>query len=240
MKTYCILTLSKYPDHLDRCLSSIFIAQPELSLNDIYVVDDGLPKETKTRWKVNYIEGKKPFFFARNFNIGLDQTPHDKDVFFIGDDGTLMTVGGIDHLARTASKYPNVGLISPSITGQVKNFFQTEGVLTKFTLNKEIEGIPGYLPTVVFYAVFLTRKAINAVGPIPETFSGYGYEDDYFCQKMIRHGLDWAIDPSILIRHGFGKYKAASSYHRAGMDPIKLQEINRKVYEDLKKHQPTD
>lgn len=237
MKSYCVLTLSKYPDHLDRCLSSIFIAQPGLSFEDVYVVDDGLPPDTRKRWKVNYIEGKKPFSFAQNFNIGISQTPQDRDIFFIGDDGKLMTHNGIDRLATVAAQNPVLGIVAPSITGLVKNFFQTEGVVTEFTYRENIEGLPGYLPTVVFYAVYLTRKATNLVGPIPETLSGYGYEDDYFCEQMIRKGLEWAIDPSVLIQHGFGKYQSASSYYRAGLDPFKLQEINRKIYEDFKKQQ---
>lgn len=235
MKSYCVLTLSRYPDHLDRCLSSIFIVQPKLSLNDVYVVDDDLPVSIKERWKVNYLEGKKPFFFARNFNIGLQNTPKDKDVFFIGDDGMLMTVNGIDRLAYIANQFPDIGAIVPCISGKVKNEHQMEGMLNQFYKRQDLEELPGYRPSIVFYAVYLTRKAIESVGLIPEELNGYGYEDDYFCKKMKKHGFDWGIEPAVLVRHGFGKYKYASSYLRAGLDPIKLQEINRKVYDELKK-----
>lgn len=233
MKSYSVLTLSRFSDHLDRCLSSIFVMQPNLALKDIYVVDDGLSPEIKERWKVNYIEGQKPFIFARNFNIGIQSTPKDQDVFFLGDDGTLLTPNGIDQLSARVQKMPHIGLISPVILGPVKNFFQIQGILNEFVTSKDLAGLPGYCPTIIFIAVYIKRIALDSVGNIPENLTGYGFEDDYFSTKMREFNLDWCIDPEIVVKHGYGKYPAASSYHRAGMDPEKMMEINRKIYEDL-------
>lgn len=235
MKPYCVLTLSKYPDHLDRCISSLLIAQPNLSLDDIYVVDDGLPEASRKRWKVHYILGEKPFFFARNFNIGMRFTPKNKDVFYIGDDGALITQGGIDRLATISQTWDHIGIISPAITGPVKNFYQSEGVLDRVMPGKSLENLDSFCPTVVFVAVYLKRSVADAVGPIPEELNGYGYEDDYFCAKMLSLGFDWAIDPAVIIRHGIGKYRSASTYQREGLDPAKMMIENRKIYNQLKK-----
>lgn len=236
MNEYCFLTLSKFEDHLERLLTTTRVAQPKLRLRDIYVVDDGLSDSIKKRWKVNYIEGKKPFSFSKNLNVGLAAVPKGKDVFFIGDDGVVVTKNGINLLAKAAYSDSTLGMTGPVVVGGTNNPYQKFGVLYKPTRRSELEGKPNYQQCMIFIAVYIKREVIDKVGLIPETLSGYGYEDDYFTSKMIKAGYDWLLDPEVVVLHGWENYGSSASFRRSGHDVEKLLEHNRKIYEELKKN----
>ncbi|PJD97209.1 MAG: hypothetical protein CK425_03560 [Parachlamydia sp.] len=233
MNPYCILTLSKFSDQFQRLINNLYETCPKLSKESIYVVDDGLTESVKIQWPVHYTPGKIPFIFARNFNLGIQQIPPGHDVFFIGDDAVLLTKNGIDKLAGIAYQHPRIGMTAPVISGSVGNYFQQFGVLQKPTLREELQLLPGYNPSLIFIAVYIKRELIDQVGPIPESLVGYGFEDNYFSMKLEKLGYTWAIDPSIIVYHGWGPYSAASSYLRSGQDPTELMEINRKIYKKI-------
>lgn len=233
MSKYCLLTLSKFHDQLNRMLGSIKLCQPDLSLEDIYVVDDGLDPSIRDIWKVNYAQGRKPFCFARNFNEGINVIPKDKDVFFLGDDVVLTTPGGIDILSDLVHSSEVAGMAGPVIVGGVKNVYQRSGILTKTTWRQELENKPGYEPTLMFVAVYIKREVINKVPPLPDRLIGYGYEDDYFTRRMRQLGYDWLIEPKVVVLHGWDEYGAASSYLRSGQDVGKLIKLNKQIYRNI-------
>lgn len=233
MSGYCVLTLSKFDDHLDRLLDSFSKMQPNLSLSDIYVVDDGLSTTIKEKWKVHYVEGRKPFSFASNFNIGIKAIPQDKDVFLIGDDVLLGTLDGIEILAKDVYGIENIAMASPVIIGGVKNPYQRAGFLNRLALREELVNLPGYIRTLIFVAVYLKREFIEKAGAIPEELTGYGYEDDYYSKRMLDLRYEWVIDPNVLVIHGWGEHTSATSYHRSGLDPKALMQQNREIYEKL-------
>lgn len=250
MKPYCVLTLSKYDDHLDRLLSSLLASQPDLKLKEIYVVDDGLSKETKKRWKVNYIPGEKPFNFARNFNLGIQAVPKKRDVFFVGDDAMLLTKQGLDKLAAICHQENKVGMAGPAIMGGVNSPYQPLGVLDKPTKLSELQFDveKSYQYTLIFHAVYLKRKLVDIVGPIPEELVGYGYEDNYYSLKMILAGYDWIIDPDVIVFHGWNEHEQSASYYQSGMSQQEILEqmehnskifrnIANKIFEDFQKRQ---
>ena len=236
MHKYCFLTLSKFGDQLERLLSTTLVAQPNLSLGDIYVVDDGLSETTKTRWNVNYISGEKPFSFARNFNKGVAALPKDRDVFYMGDDAYIMTTHGIDLLAKAAYADAAIGMTGPVVIGFTCNYYQTFGVLFNPTVRKALVGEMAYVETMMFIAVYIKREIIEKVGPIPESFTGYGYEDNYFTSKMIKAGYDWLLDPEVVAYHGWENFHSSASFLRSGHNIEEMSIHNRKIFQDLQKN----
>ncbi|MBA3237983.1 MAG: hypothetical protein H0T62_06485 [Parachlamydiaceae bacterium] len=234
MKKYSILTLSRFHDQLERLIKSILVAQPDISLNDIYVVDDGLPDDFKEKWKgINYILGEQPFIFARNFNIGLKSIPIDRDLFFIGDDAVLLTLKGIDRLAETAYNNSKIGMAGTSVNGAVGNYYQKFGVLQHPTTREELRKLDYYHPTLMFVAVYLKRELIDVVGDIPESLVGYGFEDNYYSLQMAKLNYTWIIDPTVVVFHGWGEYSAGSSFYRRGLNPVEMIEVNRKIFKEI-------
>lgn len=233
MNSFCILTLSKYGDQFERLIKTLFETHPDLKLDQIYVVDDGLDESIKEKWKVHYIQGEKPFIFARNFNLGIKNIPSHLDVFFIGDDVMPLTVNAIDLLAKTVYSRKELGMAAPVVCGSVGNFYQQFGALQKPTTREELQTLPAYNSTLIFIAVYLKRELIDKVGPIPESLVGYGFEDNYYSLIMGRQGYTWLIDPTVLVYHGWGKYPAASSYLRSGQNPTELMEINRQIFKKI-------
>ena len=234
MKKYSILTLSKFHDQLERLLNSTLAAQPNISLDDIYVVDDGLPEEFKEKWRgVNFIQGEQPFIFARNFNIGIKAIPIDRDLFFIGDDAMLLTQNGIDRLSEAAYSNSKVGMVAPSVFGAVGNFYQKFGVLQNPTCREELCGLKFYHSALIFIAVYLKRELIGVVGDIPESLVGYGFEDNYYAMQMEKCHYTWMIDPSVTVFHGWGEHRAGSSFHRSGLNPVEMMEVNQKIFKKI-------
>ncbi|MBA3237987.1 MAG: hypothetical protein H0T62_06505 [Parachlamydiaceae bacterium] len=108
----------------------MLVIQSDISLDNIYVVDDELSEDFKEKWKgINYIPGEQPFIFTRNFNIGIKAIPKDRDVFFIGDDAVLLTLKGLDPLEEVAYSSSKIGMVGISVNGAVGNFYQKFGVL---------------------------------------------------------------------------------------------------------------
>lgn len=234
MKKYSILTLSKFDDQLDRLLKSTLAAQPNISREDIYVVDDGLPESFKEKWNgVHFIPGERPFIFARNFNIGAKAIPLDRDLFFIGDDAMLLTPKGVDCLSEVAYSNSNIGMVGTSIVGAVGNFYQKFGVLTNPTSREELCHREFYNSALIFIAIYLKRELINIVGDIPESLVGYGFEDNYYSMQMERNHYTWMIDPSVVVFHGWGDHAAGSSFYRSGLNPLEMMEVNRKIFKEI-------
>lgn len=233
MNPFCILTLSKFGDQFNRLMKTLFETHPNLKPEQVYVVDDGLDSSVKEKWPVHYIEGKKPFIFARNFNIGINHIPLNLDVFFIGDDVMPLTVNAVECLAQAVYKRTDFGMAAPAVCGSVGNFYQQFGALQHPTTREELQTLPAYNSALIFIAVYIKRELIDKVGPIPETLVGYGYEDNYYSLMMEKKGYTWLIDPTVLVYHGWGQFPAASSYLRSGQNPTELMKINRQIFKKI-------
>lgn len=154
----------------------------------------------------DWIDGAKPFVFARNINIGIRAAGED-DVILLNDDALLKTPGGFSELAACAAT-GSVGLIAAACdTVGNPNQFQNP-----MYLNPGAAGMCRLEPRMVcFVCVYIPRSTINAVGLLDEEFLNYGLDDDSYCLRVRQAGLKIGIFDGCFVDHS----SLTSSYRGA-------------------------
>jgi len=198
------------------CVESLLANEPELERSSIFVVDDGARAGAEGRLPgVRWVEGVKPFVFARNANRGLFASA--RDVVLLNDDAPLLTHRGLSHLAAAAHAHSRAGIVSATIRGAVGNPNQ-----------RERAGAPLRPETHVlcFVCVYLRRELIDTIGPLDERFVGYGYEDNDYCRRARAAGFTLAVSPDCVVDHT-GKLRPT---FRSRRDFPHLVLQNRRLY----------
>jgi GT2 family glycosyltransferase len=139
---------------------------------------------------IEYVEGVKPFVFARNVNIGI-RTAGDDDVVILNDDALLKTPMGFSIMSRPPEWMPGYGVIAAACnTVGNERQFRREGN----RLREESR-------MVCFVCVYIPRSTINTVGLIDERFVDYGCEDDDYCLRVRNVGLKIGIFDGCFVDH---------------------------------------
>lgn len=186
-----VVILSKNVSNLRRAVTSVLSTHSGLDPKRIIVVDDG----AKEGWresdpKVLWVEGRKPFVYAANANIGIAAAGKD-DVILMGDDCEVRSPNAFDLLGETASR-TDTGVVSGGINGIVGNPTQrwrSDGSLVESP--KEM----------AFICVYIPREVLDAVGPFDEQFVGYGCEDVDLGWRIRDKGLKFFINNRAQIAH---------------------------------------
>src|SRR5262249_51249841 len=106
--------------NLVACVRALLAAEPELSPQEIIVVEDGSRAGAEASLPaVHWITGITPFIFSRNSNLGI--TMAGRDVILLNDDANLITPRGFSLLVEETLRRPDVGLCSAGIRGLVGN-----------------------------------------------------------------------------------------------------------------------
>jgi len=217
---YHVVILSANPVNLVHCVTSILMQEPRLDPSRIIVVDDGARAEAEALVPgVRWIEGRKPFVFARNANLGIAAA--GTDVILMNDDALLRTPGGFDALATAAATRTDIGLLSAAIDGIVGNLEQLPRPGGKLRLD------PGEL--ICFIALYLRRDVYDLTGPLDERFTGYGFDDTDYSQRVRGLGFQLATFDGCVVDHGGA---LPSTYRERGDFPV-LHEQNRALYEHV-------
>jgi GT2 family glycosyltransferase len=191
--SFAVVILSANAGNAVASVRSILRQEPMLDPRRIIIVDDGAralaePQLPGIRW----IEGEKPFVFARNANIGL-RAAGKSDVILMNDDVELLTPGGFTRLAGILEDRPDIGLASASVEGRVGNPLQR--ARPGEALRIETVG------TICFVCVYLPRRVIDEVGILDERFVGYGCEDTDFTFRVRAAGLNTAVFDGCVVDH---------------------------------------
>jgi GT2 family glycosyltransferase len=139
------------------------------------------------------VEGKKPFIYARNVNIGITAARREDNpdaVILLNDDALLLTPLGFTHLAEAAAKHPEYGIVSA-----VTNFAGNAAQIAK---NVGFREEPNML---CFIAVLITAACLDRVGPLDERFTAYGWEDNDFCRRARQAGFKLGIYDLCFVDH---------------------------------------
>ncbi len=171
------------------CVRALLTQEPELPPARVIVIDDGARAEAEAALPgICWIEGAKPFNFARNVNRGLAVATGD--VFLLNDDALLVTPRGFSRLAAIMTH--DVGLCSAGIEGIVGN--PGQHVRSGEQLRDEAANL-------AFVSVFLPARTRALVGTLDERFSGYGFEDDDYSLRVRAAGLRLTIFDGCVVRH---------------------------------------
>src|SRR5207249_1810185 len=114
--------LSSRASNLVACVHSILANEPDLPPDRIVVVDDGARQDAEPLLPaVRWIEGVRPFVFARNANIGIRAGTRaaDTDVILLNDDARLETPGGFTAMLAQVRSQEWPGICSAAIRGMV-------------------------------------------------------------------------------------------------------------------------
>ena len=158
----------------------------------ILVVDDGAREDLEDRMDIiRWVDGKKPFIFARNVNLGIQAA--GGDVILLNDDAILETRGGFDFLEEAVRRRPSLGIVSAAVRGWVGNPSQRP---------QEGRGLRLEARKLTFVCVYITRELIDRVGPLDERFTGYGFDDDDYCLRARMEGFELAVHDGCVVEHG--------------------------------------
>jgi GT2 family glycosyltransferase len=196
MNECSVVILNRYPELASALLESI--RKTHNPMPRIVVVRDRHQNE----WDgVFHADGKVPFIFARNANIGMEVFPLT-DIVLINDDCTMVEDDMIWKLRNRAYRYKECGLMSPLIDGGVGNSLQSWDHRKSewFNLPDDI-GIKG---TVCFPCVYIKRATIEKVGLLDEEMTGYGFDDDDYCIRCLKSGCLPMITRLFRVKHGDG------------------------------------
>jgi GT2 family glycosyltransferase len=213
--SFSVVILSANAANLISCVRSLGAAEPGLSPHDIVVLDDGARAEAEPLLPaVRWIAGIKPFIFARNANLGI--TTAAKDVVLMNDDACLVTPNGFSRLVAESQRRTGVGICSAGIRGAVGNPRQIATAVSGFRVEPR---------AIAFVCVFIPWRTYVTVGPLDERFTGYGFEDNDYCARIVSAGLLIGIWDGCVVDHG----ERPSSF-RSRPDIMALFEQNRQLY----------
>jgi GT2 family glycosyltransferase len=147
-------------------------------------VDDGLDvRPSGLNLNAEYVAGVKPFVFARNINIGIQEAGRS-DVVLLNDDAQLMTPRGFQAM-RSACVWP-YGIMSAT-SHNVGNPNQMAAG------PNEIHQVRHESRTLCFVCVYIPREVLDLVGPLDERFVDYGLDDDDYSLRVRRHGYSLGV-----------------------------------------------
>ena len=192
-----VIIPSQNPNNLRACIGALLKNEPLLTRDQIIVIDDGnlIANELTMHLPVTFLQGIKPFIFARNVNIGLRYA--NSDCIVLNDDATLQTPNGFTQMVQQSRLHPYYGVISAAHNRSVNKLLmkQTESKL------REYPDIEPWACLLGFVCVLIPKHVQNLVGEFDERFDGYGREDVDYNRRCRLAGLRLAVYDGALIEH---------------------------------------
>jgi GT2 family glycosyltransferase len=212
---FSVVIPSANPANLISCVRSLLAAEPDLSPQEIIVIDDGAREGAESSLPaVQWITGITPFIFSRNSNLGI--TMAGRDVVLMNDDANLITRRGFSLLAAEALRRAEIGICSVGVRGAVGNPRQIATATPNFRYEAR---------TIAFVCVFIPWSTYIRVGPLDERFTGYGFEDNDYCTRVTEAGLKIGIWDGCVVEHA-----EHPSVFRTRPNITTLFEENRQLY----------
>ena len=170
----------------------------------IIVVDDGARADSEAVLPpdVTWVDGVKPFVFARNVNLGITAAG-DADVILMNDDARLLTTHGFSMWADAMQDRRDT-ICSAGIVGTVCNPRQIAQPMNTFRPE---------LKHLAFVCVYLPRPVLDRVGPLDERFTAYGYEDFDYCRRAREAGFRLATWDGCVVDHsGHSTFRSSTDW----------------------------
>jgi GT2 family glycosyltransferase len=190
--SFKVAVLSARAENLVPCVKAVLSRDPDITPDRILVVDDGARAVAQGALPgVTWLQGEKPFIYARNANIALRAA--DSDVILLNDDARLVTPFGLTLLAGQVQAQPEIGLCSAGVQGVVGNPNQLASGRAELRWESCM---------LAFVAVYVPRTTLAKLGPLDERFAGYGFEDNDYCVRVLDAGLKLAVWDGCEVDHG--------------------------------------
>ncbi len=204
--TWAVVVPSRNDAAIVDFVGSLRASHPDMTPDQVVIVDDGLSEHTRSILsEVTFIEGTKPFVFARAVNMGARAEP-DRDIVIVGDDVRFLSHDLIDRLASCSE---GVAAISPEIIGPCGQQAQHSSSTASAS------------PWLAFICIYIPRRAWNAIGPLDERFVGYGFDDIDWSLRAFGFG-PLQVEHSLRVAHinasSFRKSATWKDLHKQNLD----------------------
>ena len=197
-RNFTVVVLNRYPELAEKFIQSVRDTHKEMPT--VLVVRDR--NDATYGDDIKVIDGRLPFVYARNCNLGIQYFPN-RDIFLCNDDIEMVKKDFFYKLYAIANTYPKCGMMSPLIKGGVgndmQNYYKAQE-LPKGTPKQAIVKVPLHFPCIL-----LKRRMIHRIGLLDENFVGYGFEDVDYGIRAYRAGLDLMITRQLYVKHGDGE-----------------------------------
>jgi len=214
--SFRVVILSSRATNLVPCVRALLECEPTLQPADVIVVDDGARASAEAGLpSVEWVTGITPFIFARNANLGISAA--GTDVILVNDDARLITPQGFSLLCSEMKKHPDVGICSAGIRGAVGNPRQIATRAPHFRYETR---------AIAFVCANIPWSTYVHVGPFDERFSGYGFEDNDYCTRVLAARRKIGIWDGCVVDHT----GELPSTFRTRADLMALFERNRQLY----------
>jgi GT2 family glycosyltransferase len=193
--SYSVVILSRDPRNCSASVMALYKQEPDLPRERIIVVDDGAREKAEANCpRITWLQGEKPFIYARNLNIGLRHAFDVQGVdgaIALNDDALLETKRGFTMLDAVCQKDENLGLLSPAINSVGNPNQQFKGY-------DRVRSEPRML---CFVSVYVPRRTWLAVGELDERFTEYGLDDDDYSLRVRNAGLKLGVWDGCKVDH---------------------------------------
>ena len=214
--SFSVVIPSARAENLVACVEALRACEPELTPDRIIVVDDGARARAESLLgPLTWVPGDKPFVFARNANLGI--VACQGDVILLNDDAELVTPHGFSSWSELMAGEPKLAVCSAGIRGVVGNRRQ------RAASNRRLDREPAGL---AFVCVYLPRNAIDVLGLLDERYTGYGFDDNDYCERALAAGWELGIWHGCVVNHD-GKLP---STFRTRPDIRQMFENNRRIH----------
>jgi len=188
---WSIVIPSARADNLVPCVQAILRHEPRLDTRRIFVVDDGARAQAESQLPpLSWVQGIKPFIYARNANLGLQASA--SDAILLNDDAMLTTPFGFTQLVEEARSRPSVAICSAGVLGAICNRRQLATSLREFRIEPNM---------LAFVCVFIPASVRDSLGPLDERYDGYGFDDDDYCARALKSGMELGVWDGCIVDH---------------------------------------
>ncbi|MFK7739528.1 MAG: glycosyltransferase [Planctomycetota bacterium] len=171
--------------------------------------------------------------YAAGTNVGVREADGDYVVLLNND--TVVTPGWLRTMSRHMQRNPSIGLLGP-VTNNIGNEAKVD--VAYENLDAMPEAAAGYtlrrmgrlseIPTLAFFCVMVSRKALEGCGLLCEDYGVGWFEDDDYCRRVEQAGFELRLAEDVFVHH---ELSAAIGQIPEG-DRRKLFERNRAIYEE--------
>lgn len=170
--------------------------------------------------------------FAAANNQGLEAA--DGDYLALLNNDTCVTLGWIRTMVHHLERDPSIGLIGP-VTNNIGNEAKIDIHYSNMEeMHREAfaytrRHIGGLFPlrTAAFFCVMMPRTTYNLVGCLDEVFGLGFFEDDDYCRRIEKVGLEIVCAEDVFIHH----HLSASFDKLTNGERSRLFDKNRAIYE---------
>lgn len=142
------------------------------------------------------------FSYSHAVNLGIAAC--NDNVILLNDDCKLVEPQTFSRLESIGMSRREIGLLSPLIKGCAGNPIQLWHDKHSWWRPGEALKYQHGVAPVCFPCVWIKRSVLDQIGPLDETITTYGGDDNEYCIRMRMNNYRTAVTSEVVVQHGDG------------------------------------